>query len=49
MEQNDGLHQIECEVTKTTSATANIINENLHKSPLYKEIFLGLDLATAQA
>ena len=36
MEQNDSLHQIECEVTKTTSATANIINDNLHKSPLYK-------------
>jgi tRNA uridine 5-carboxymethylaminomethyl modification enzyme len=36
VEHKDSLHQIECEVTKTTSATANIINDNLHKSPLYK-------------
>ncbi len=36
VEHQDILHQIECEVTKTTSATANIINDNLHKSPLYK-------------
>ena len=36
VEHNDSLHQIACEVTKTTSATASIINDNLHKSPLYK-------------
>jgi tRNA uridine 5-carboxymethylaminomethyl modification enzyme len=36
VEHQDILHQIECEVTKTTSATASIINDNLHKSPLYK-------------
>ena len=42
MEQNGGLHQIE-QVTKTTSATTNIINDNLHKSPLYKGDISGLD------
>jgi tRNA uridine 5-carboxymethylaminomethyl modification enzyme len=36
VEQEGDLEQIDCEVTKTTTATANIINENLHKSPLYK-------------
>ena len=36
VEHQDRLHQIECEVTKTTATTANIINDNLHKSPLYK-------------
>jgi tRNA uridine 5-carboxymethylaminomethyl modification enzyme len=36
VEQERDLKQIDCEVTKTTTATANIINENLHKSPLYK-------------
>ena len=36
VEQERDLKQIDCEVTKTTAATANIINENLHKSPLYK-------------
>lgn len=28
--------QIHCEVTRTTRETAEIINKNLHKSPLYK-------------
>ena len=28
--------QIHCEVTRTTSETAEIINKNLHKSPLYR-------------
>jgi tRNA uridine 5-carboxymethylaminomethyl modification enzyme len=36
VEHEGDLEQIDCEVTKTTTATANIINENLHKSPLYK-------------
>jgi tRNA uridine 5-carboxymethylaminomethyl modification enzyme len=36
VEHKNSLHQIECEVTKTTSATSNIINDNLHKSPLFK-------------
>jgi len=36
VEHQGGLQQIECEVTKTTTATASIINDNLHKSPLYK-------------
>ena len=36
VEHQGELQQIECEVTKTTTATASIINDNLHKSPLYK-------------
>ena len=32
----NSLNQIECEVTRTTSETARIINDNLHRSPLYK-------------
>ena len=36
VEHKGELQQIECEVTKTTAATASIINDNLHKSPLYK-------------
>ena len=30
------ISQIPCELTKTTTATANIISNNLHKSPLYR-------------
>lgn len=41
VEQEGDLEQIDCEVTKTTTATANIINENLHKSPLYKGDIFG--------
>ena len=41
VEHEGDLEQIDCEVTKTTTATANIINENLHKSPLYKGDIFG--------
>ena len=34
--ESNSLNQIECEVTRTTSETARIINDNLHRSPLYK-------------
>lgn len=36
VELQGDLQQVDCEVTKTTSTTASIINDNLHKSPLYK-------------
>ncbi len=36
VEPQGDLQQVDCEVTKTTSTTASIINDNLHKSPLYK-------------
>jgi tRNA uridine 5-carboxymethylaminomethyl modification enzyme len=37
VEQNQKeLHQINCWTTRTTKETANIINDNLHLSPLYK-------------
>ena len=34
--ESNSLNQIECEVTRTTSETARIINNNLHRSPLFK-------------
>ena len=37
VEQNDNsLNQIHCRTTRTTKETAQIINDNLHLSPLYK-------------
>ncbi len=34
--------QVPCEQTNTTAATANIIRDNLHKSPLYKGNITGI-------
>lgn len=34
--------QLPCYITRTTSKTKNIINENLHKSPLYSGIIHGI-------
>ena len=35
-------HQLPCYITFTTTATADIINRNLHKSPLYSGIIEGV-------
>lgn len=34
--KNFTLNQIQCQVTRTTSSTSQIIKDNLHKSPLFK-------------
>ena len=34
--------QLECHITYTTQATAQIINENLHKSPMYSGVIEGV-------
>jgi tRNA uridine 5-carboxymethylaminomethyl modification enzyme len=35
-------HQLPCHITFTTEATANLIKENLHKSPMYSGVIEGI-------